>query len=284
MAAVSAAFGPLVPVEWLAEHLDHSPLRPVDCRWYLTEPDRGRLAYEEGHIPGAAYMSVDDELTASTGDGRHPLPPPDEIAATLGRAGIGNRNFVVAYDDAGGAIAARLWWMLRSIGHERVGVLDGGIQAWLAAGGALTTDQPAWQPATLSVNGSAPTIDASGVAAALGTRPVIDARAGERYRGEIEPVDPAAGHIPTAVNLPHDGNLGPDGRFLSAAELRARYTGAGVEADDAIVYCGSGVTACHDILAMEVAGLGTATLYPGSWSDWSSRGNPVATGPEPGTA
>jgi thiosulfate/3-mercaptopyruvate sulfurtransferase len=174
--------------------------------------------------------------------------------------------------------------MLHSLGHQRVAVLDGGIQAWVESGGALETEEPpSWPPATLSVAGEPRTMPRDSLAGRLGGLRLLDARAAERYRGEIEPVDAAAGHIPTAVNVPHSKNLDPDGRFLSTERLRELYADAGItDAAEAVVYCGSGVTACHDILAMEVAGLGMATLYPGSWSDWSASGGPVATGSEPG--
>jgi thiosulfate/3-mercaptopyruvate sulfurtransferase len=282
---VSNGFGPLVGTDWLTEHLDHKPLRVIDCRWYLTDPERGRAEYEAGHIPGASYMSVDTDLSLTHGPGRHPLPRSEETAHRLGARGIGDRNFVVAYDDAGGAIAARLWWMLKSIGHQRVAVLDGGIQAWTADGGALDKVVPTWPPAGLSVLGASQTIERAALTGRLGGVKLLDARAAERYNGDTEPVDAAAGHIPTAINVPYTENLGADGRFLPAEALRERYTAAGItDAADAVVYCGSGVTACHDILAMEVAGLGTATLYPGSWSDWSASGGPVATGLEPGAA
>ena len=248
---MSRGFGPLVSTEWLAEHLDHEPLRVVDTRWYLTEPGRGRSEYEAGHVPGAGFMSIDTDLSAAHGPGRHPLPGPNAIAHRLGTLGIGDANSVVAYDDAGGGIAARLWWMLRSIGHQRVGVLDGGIQAWVAAGGTESTAQPDWPPGKLTVLGGSQTIDRDSLRGRLGEVTILDARAAERYRGDTEPVDAAAGHIPTAVNLPHSGNLDADGRFLAPAALRARYEGAGVaDAASTVVYCGSGVTACHDILAM----------------------------------
>ncbi len=284
---MSQGFGPLADTRWLAEHLDHKGLRLVDCRRYLTDPDKGRAEYDAGHISGAAYMSIDTDLSTARGPGRHPLPTPDEIARRLGTRGIGDRNYVVGYDDAGGAIAARLWWMLRSIGHQRVAVLDGGIQAWVASGGDLVTAEPSWAPGVLSVVATSPTIDRIDLAGSLGEFTLVDAREPDRYHGEVEPVDAAAGHIPTAINVPHAANLGADGRFLHADELRTRYNRAGVDdAASAVVYCGSGVTACHDILAMDVAGLGTATLYPGpgSWSDWSASGGAVATGPEPGAA
>ena len=282
---MSSGFGPLVDTDWLEGHLDHSPLRVADYRWYLTDPGAGRRAYEAGHIPGAAHLSVDDDLSARRGPGRHPLPPEEQIAERLGAFGIGDRNFVVAYDDAGGSIPARLWWMLRSIGHRRVAALNGGLQAWTAAGGDLATDEPVWPPAQLTILGASQTIGRDALAARLGGITLIDARAGERYRGETEPVDPVAGYIPTAINIPTDENLDPHGRFLAPVTLRDRYAAAGItDAAETVVYCGSGVTACHDILAMELAGLGTATLYPGSWSDWSSAGNAVVTGNEPGTA
>ena len=280
---MSSGLGPLVDTDWLAEHLEHTPLRVVDCRWYLVDPEKGRNAYEEGHIKGAAYMSVDTELSATRGPGRHPLPTPEETAHRLGTLGTGDRNFVVADDDEGGAIAARLWWMLRSIGHQRAAVLDGGIQAWVAAGGAVDTNVPDWPPAPLSILGASQTIDREALAARLGDVALIDARAPQRYRGDLEPVDARAGHIPTAVNVPFGANLDSDGRFLPAESLRARFSAAGIAtAVDTVAYCGSGVTACHDILAMDVAGLGSATLYPGSWSDWASTDAPIAVGHEPG--
>ena len=230
-------------------------------------------------------MSIDTDLSATHGPGRHPLPGPNAIAQRLGTLGIGDRNFVVAYDDVGGGTAARLWWILRSIGHQRVGVLDGGIQAWVAAGGAVSEAQPDWPPGELTVLGGSQTIDRGSLRGRLGKVTILDARAAERYRGDTEPIDAAAGHIPTAINLPHSGNLAADGRFLAPAALRARYEAAGVaDAASTVVYCGSGVTACHDLLAMEVAGIGTATLYPGSWSDWSATGGSVTVGSEPGGA
>jgi thiosulfate/3-mercaptopyruvate sulfurtransferase len=187
--------------------------------------------------------------------------------------GIGNEHRVVVYDDAGGAMASRLWWMLRALGHDAVFVLDGGLQQWIAVGGPLT-DEPTDHPSTtLRVRSSySGALTYEEVAARRESLTLVDARAPERYRGEIEPIDPVAGHIPSAINIPTTDNLEPNGRFAAADVLRDRYMSAGVTgANDTVVYCGSGVTACHDILAMEVAGFGTATLYPGSWSDWSAR-------------
>ena len=180
---MSSGFGPLVDTDWLEGHVDHSPLRVADCRWYLTDPGAGRRAYEAGHIPGAAHLSVDDDLSARRGPGRHPLPPEEQIAERLGAFGIGDRNFVVAYDDAGGSIAARLWWMLRSIGHRRVAALNGGLQAWTAAGGDLATDEPVWPPAQLTILGASQTIGRDALAARLGGITLIDARAGESATG-----------------------------------------------------------------------------------------------------
>ena len=197
--------------------------------------------------------------------------------ATLG---IGDGSDVVCYDDAGGTVAARLWWMLEDLGHARVQVLDGGIAAWTAIGGPLTADVPSYPPARLTVRGGwTRTIDREGLAARLGSVSLIDVRAPERYRGEVEPVDAIPGHIPTAVSRPTAGNLGPDGRFLAPEVLRARFEAL---ADEVVSYCGSGVNACHNALAMRVAGLPDPLLYPGSYSDWAGTGMPIATGDEPG--
>ncbi len=276
-------FGPLVTSRWLGEHLYDGTLRLADCRWYLGEPARGPNEYRRGHIPGAVYVSLDDDLSAPTGAGRHPLPEPEDYAAHLSSMGFGDDVIVVAYDDRGGAVASRLWWMLRSIGHPAVAVLDGGLTHWVAEGRQVSTRPGEYPAALLTVRDRPRTVDAEDLESRLGTVALIDARDGDRYRGEREPVDPIAGHIPTAVSVPMAGNLGDDERFLQPAELRARYEAAGAGGTETIVYCGSGVTACHDILAMEVAGLTPAALYPGSWSDWGSSGLPIATGDDPGT-
>lgn len=276
--------GPLVSVGWLDDHRDDPALRIADCRWYLEEPGRGRAEYERSHIPGAVFVSLDDDLSAPSGPGRHPLPAPEIYAARLGALGMGDEHTVVAYDDRGGGIAARLWWMLRAIGHTSVAVLDGGLTAWRAAGLAEESAVVTHPPAALTVSAQPRTIDRSGLESRLGNVVLIDARDGERYRGEHEPVDPVAGHIPTAVSRPTAGNLRADMRFETPETLRRRFASAGVgPAADTVVYCGSGVTACHDILAIELAGLGEATLYPGSWSDWGTSGGAIATGAEPGT-
>jgi len=274
---------PLASTAWLAERLDDPTLRIADTRWYLGEPDRGREAYAAGHVPGALYVDLESDLTAPDGPGRHPLPSLEDFAASLSRLGIGNDHTVVAYDDRGGAVAARLWWMLRHAGHDRVAVLDGGLTAWHAEGRPVTIEGPRVE-ADRFVAGPAArrTFDRSGVEASLGDVVLLDARSAVRYRGEEELLDPAAGHIPSARNAPYEGNLGALDRFLPPEELAARYRGLGVTGGRPVVaYCGSGVTACHDLLALEVAGLGGAALYPGSWSDWSSSGGPVATGDEP---
>jgi len=273
---------PLISAATLSEAIAEGGVAIGDVRWYLGEPGRGRGAYESGHLPGAVFVDLDNDLSAHRGPGRHPLPGRRAFADTMGRLGFGDDHLVVAYDDMGGAIAARLWWMLRDIGHERAAVLDGGLQAWLGAGYALQTEPPVVSPAVMTLGPSfTRSIDRIGLANRLGSVTLIDARAAERYRGEIEPVDPVAGHIPTAHNVPQSENLADDMRFLPPRMLSARYQGAGVRGDiDTVVYCGSGVTACHDILAMTVAGLSEPILYAGSWSDWSTEGMPVETGAE----
>jgi len=282
----------LISVAELAAELDvparAARLRIADTRWYLLRPGDGRRAYEAGHLPGAAFVDLDTDLSAPDGPGRHPLPEPAAFAARMAALGIGGGHRVVAYDDAGGGVAARLWWMLDALGHGEVDVLDGGLGAWTAAGLPLTTAAPSWPPASLHLASTWPrTIDREGLAAGLGRLRLLDGRSGERYRGEVEPIDPVAGHIPTAVSAPTGDNLGPDGRFLPAEALRARFVSLGA-AESAgasprvVVSCGSGTNACQLALAMRVAGLPDPLLYPGSFSDWSRAGLPVAIGPDPG--
>lgn len=294
---------PIVSPETLAVWIADRPedLRVVDVRWYLGQPKgAGRAAYEAGHIPGAIHLDIDGELTARDGPGRHPLPDPVDFATALAGAGIGDGDTVVAYDDVGGWVAARLWWMLEDLGFGADGrggvlVLDGGYQAWAEAGRPVTTDVP--EPALAALH-LAPhwrrVIDRESLRGRLGDVLLLDARGGPRYRGEIEPLDPVPGHIPTATNAPVDGNLAPDGRFLSAAELRTRFVelraaagAAGLaigtdEHGEVVTSCGSGVSACHTALAMRIAGLPDPRLYPGSYSDWSRAGEVVVVGPEPG--
>ena len=256
--------------------------RLADVRWYLGVPGGGHRAYHQGHLPGAVFVDLDRHLSAPEGSGRHPLPERSVFAATMSRLGFGDDQLIVVYDDAGGMIASRLWWMLRDIGHDAVRVLDGGIQAWLAAGRRLSTDTPGMTPRTLTVRPSLTRqIDRQSLASKLGTLTILDARAPERYRGEVEPIDPAAGHIPTALSAPTTGNLDATGRLRPSTELAAHFRKL-VPEGEVVMYCGSGVTACHNILAMKIAGLPEATLYPGSWSDWSTEGMEVVTGDEPG--
>ncbi len=275
---------PLIGAADLAARASDGRVRIADCRWYLGEPERGREAYATAHLPGAVYVDLERDLSAQAGPGRHPLPEPAEFAARMSALGIGSEHTVVAYDDRSGAVAARLWWMLRRVGHREALVLDGGLAAWQAASLPLTADVPNHPPATLRVTGAWDgTLSRDEVRARLGSLVLLDARAPARYRGDEEPIDPVAGHIPTATNVQYEGNLDDDGRFLDPAALAARYQAAGAGGDGpVVVYCGSGVTACHDILALEVAGFGDALLYPGSWSDWSTAGFPVATGTRPG--
>jgi thiosulfate/3-mercaptopyruvate sulfurtransferase len=263
----------VVDAVWLREHGDDVVV--ADVRWYL-DGRSGRDAYEAGHIPGAVFVDLDGALAAPVGQGpgRHPLPTPEVFAAALAEVGIGDGAVVVAYDDAGGSIAARLWWMLDAQ-DQTAHVLDGGLAAWdsqLVTGPEV---RPAVSP--MPVRPWRGVVDADGAA---GAAALLDARAPERYRGDVEPVDPRAGHIPGAVSAPWSANLDPStGRFLAPADLRARYEPLGAEP---VVYCGSGVTACHDLLAIRHAGLPDGRLYEGSWSDWSSDpARPAATGAVP---
>ena len=275
---------PIVTVDWLVLHVEHPSLRLVDVRWSLAGPP-GREAYAAGHLPGAVFLDLDVDLSApGRGPGRHPIPPPDALSRALGTAGIGDEHTVVAYDDVGGSVASRLWWLFRHFGHEdRCGILDGGIQAWTDAGHPLTGDPPAYPPAQWTAHPPrGDSVTADEVAALGPDATLLDARGAERYRGEIEPVDPRAGHIPGALSAPWSSNLDEDGRFRSREELRAHYAGMGADRGAAVVYCGSGVNATHNLLALELAGIEGARLYEGSWSDWSSDPDrPIATGATP---
>lgn len=268
----------LITVDELAACRDDPDVVICDVRFYLADHEQGRREYDAGHLPGAVFVDLHHELAGGPGGGRHPLPTVDDFTNLLSRSGIGPGHHVVVHDSAGGAIAARLWWMLESIGHARVSVLDGGVQAWIAAGLPLTTEVPDRTPTNYpKAAGWTGVVDADRVALELarGTT-VIDARAPERFRGEQEPIDARAGHIPGAINRFHVDNLGPDGRHRSIAELAERFSGLG---EAPIVYCGSGVTACHDLLALSLVGISDARLYVGSWSEWSSESDrPVATG------
>ena len=283
----SSTFGPLVDARWLADHL--SDVVVCDVRWYL-DGRSGLAAYDAGHIPSAHFVDLDTDLSGPAGGtaGRHPLPEPRAFASVMSRLGIGDGTRVVAYDDTGGSTAARLVWMLRVLG-EPASLLDGGIGAWT---GPLSTEPAppatpsrftprAWPPGAI--------VDADGLTAELadGTAIAIDARAGERYRGELEPVDARAGHIPGAQNVPWLALVDPDTRrFRSPAELRERLAAIGVgDGTEVVAYCGSGVTACVAVLAVELAGLTPARLFVSSWSGWSADSErSVATGAEAGGA
>lgn len=270
---------PVVDAAWLAQRLDDVVV--VDVRWSLEGGARaGWNSYLEGHIPGASFVDLDRDLAAGRGAaGRHPLPDEQRFAGAMQRAGIDDDDTVVAYDDAGGAHAARLVWMLRVTGHDAA-VLDGGIQAWKGRLSEAATVRPhgAFTPRPWPRQRIADIDDVERLRAADGAV-VIDARAAERFRGEHEPVDAKAGHVPGAVNVPFAENLDARGRMRSPRELRDRYAGIGAtEADEVVVYCGSGVTSCLTLLALEHAGVEGARLYPGSWSEWSRDAErPVAT-------
>jgi thiosulfate/3-mercaptopyruvate sulfurtransferase len=273
----------LISPEELRKRLDDPSLRICDVRWWLVDRARGRREYDAAHVPGAVFVDVDSDLVGPSGPGRHPLPDPAVFAGRMAALGIGDRTEVVAYDDGGGTVAARLWWMLDDLGHRAVRVLDGGFAAWVAAGGPVTRGVDAPAPAeALTLRPSwSHVIDRDGLRTRLGAGDLalLDVRARERYRGDIEPVDPVAGHIPGARSRPTTENLGPDGRFLPPETLRERFADLSGET---AAQCGSGINACHTILAMRIAGLPDPLLYPGSYSDWSRSGLPVATGDEPG--
>ncbi|HEY3071862.1 MAG TPA: sulfurtransferase [Candidatus Limnocylindrales bacterium] len=280
------AASPLISAEELAARLDDPHVRVADVRWYLGQPDRGRNEYAAGHVPGAVFVDIETVLAAPPGAGRHPLPEPKGFAASLALLGFGDEHEMVAYDDGGGSIAARLWWMLDDLGHPAVRVLDGGYARWTALGLPTETNASTHPPAVLHLADRwLKVVDRDAVRSSLGRATILDARAGERYRGEVEPIDPVAGHIPTALSAPSAGNIGPDARLLPPHVLRDRFARLGIGDDpgSVITSCGSGITACHNALAMRVAGLPDPLLYPGSYSDWSSSGEPVATGREPGS-
>ncbi|UQI47469.1 sulfurtransferase [Streptomyces sp. HU2014] len=259
----------------------------LDVRWQLGGPP-GRPAYEAGHVPGAVFVDLDTELAGPAGEGagRHPLPDAEEFGAAMRRAGVRADRPVVVYDGGQGWAAARAWWLLRWAGHGDVRVLDGGLAEWTARGGPLTTEAPAPVEGDFAPEpGALPLLDADGAAALARRGLLLDARAGERYRGEVEPIDRVGGHIPGAVSAPTTENVGADGRFRPAKELAARFTelgAAGEPGPEVGVYCGSGVSGAHEVLALAVAGT-PAALYVGSWSEWSADpSRPVATGPLPG--
>jgi thiosulfate/3-mercaptopyruvate sulfurtransferase len=279
-------FFTLISVTDLAAHLDDASWVLCDCRHDLADTGAGRRAYAESHIPGARFVHLDADLSApKTGkNGRHPLPDPEKFARRLGELGIDGAKQVVAYDASGGPYAARLWWMLRWLGHDAVAVLDGGWNGWVKAGNPVTAQLPEFAKTRFTAR-PRPDLarDAKSIAAGIGKpAPIlIDARAPNRFRGENETLDPVAGHIPGAANRFFQSNLDASGSFKPPSALRQEFeavTGAKAPTD-VVHYCGSGVTACHNLLAMEIAGLSGSRLYPGSWSEWcSDTSRPVATG------
>lgn len=281
-------FSTLISTHDLAKHVEDPDWVVLDVRHDLTQPERwGEERYRESHVPGARFVHLDRDLaTAKSGrNGRHPLPTPEECASLFSRLGVGASTQAVVYDQEGGMFAARAWWMLRWLGHDAAAVLDGGFAKWLRESRPVSTTVPSPHRAEFAVRHVGPTLDVTAVADNLRTHALalVDARAPERYRGEAEPLDPVAGHIPGALNRPYARNLNPDGTFKPADVLRREFAellGA-TPLDRVVHYCGSGVTSAHNILAMEVAGLPGTRLYPGSWSEWcSDPGRPIARGDE----
>lgn len=277
----------LIDTDTLSTLIADEAVMIFDCGFDLADPAAGEAAYRAGHLPGARYLHLDQHLSGpTTGEnGRHPLPDPEVFAEAMRRAGVRRGQQVVAYDAAGGAYAARLWWLLRWVGHDAVAVLDGGLQAWLAAGGALEAgERMARVPGDFRAAPSAKAIvDAAEVSANLQTSDflVVDARTPDRFAGDPNPLDPVAGRIPGAVNRFFKDNLAADGRFKAPDVLAAEWRGVLGErpAAEAVMQCGSGVTACHNLLALAVAGMEGARLYPGSWSEWiTDPARPVARG------
>ncbi|MCB0631654.1 MAG: sulfurtransferase [Saprospiraceae bacterium] len=265
----------LISAKALQEHLSDKNCLIVDCRFDLNDTSAGRRAYEEAHIPGAVYVHLDDDLSGTIipgVTGRHPLPSIEKLTELFSLWGIDDNVQVIAYDDKGGGIASRLWWMLRWLGHQAVAVLDGGWPAWVAASYPVSNLPASLRPRMFTARPQADLQVDADIVDKIRTDPnftVVDSRAAERYRGEVEPIDPVAGHIPGAINLPFPENL-KSGTFLDAAQLKERFEKAlaGKAPEQIVFYCGSGVTACHNILAYAHAGLGNAVLYPGSWSEW----------------
>ena len=277
-------FTTLIDSDELARNLDNPRFVIFDCRHELTNPEFGDKAYAHSHLPNAHFASVDRDLSSPpTGsNGRHPMPSVSQFSAWLGSKGVSNDVQVIGYDNAAGVYASRLWWMLRWLGHDAVAVLDGGWDAWVAAGGSTTQDIPTAVPATFSPQVRDVNVDAAYILANLesGKTQVIDARSNDRFHGQNETIDPVGGHIPGAINRFFKNNLGENGRFLPASELRKEFEAliGSTPVEQVIHQCGSGVSACHNLLAMELAGMGGSRLYPGSWSEWvADPARPVAT-------
>lgn len=273
----------IVQTEWLLQHLHDANVRIVDCRFALGSPAAGRESYEQGHIEGAVFFDLDADLSAPIGPhgGRHPLPDMDTLADKLGKAGIGNDTIVVAYDDAGGAYATRLWWLLRYMGHTAVAILDGGYARWVVENRPITARIPQYATVTYT-----PMLRQNRLATMEMVRErlgkagvtIVDSREEKRYAGEEEPIDPVAGRIPEAVHHFWQDVIAPTGEWKSPADLTEQFAAIPKE-DEIIVYCGSGVTACPNVLALERAGYTNVRLYAGSWSDWITYpDNPIATG------
>ena len=282
---MNASFGTLIGAHELVQHVTKRDWRIFDCRHDLANPGFGPAAYARDHLPGAQFLHLDEDLSGPmTGsNGRHPLPDPAALAARLAQCGVGNDTQVIAYDDAGGMFAARLWWQLRWLGHHRVAVLDGGLHAWCEAAQPLTRETVTPTPAVFTISLQPLAVNADYVLRHLGAPDMIllDARSPDRFRGENETLDPVAGHIPGAINRFFRDNLKPGGGFKQASVLREEF-GALLRGHDAhcvVHQCGSGVTACHNVLAMESAGLSGSRLYAGSWSEWcADPARPVAIG------
>lgn len=280
------SFSTLVSCATLAEHLNDPDWRIFDCRHQLADLGYGQQAYAEGHLPGAFFLHLDRDLSSPMNgcNGRHPLPDPALLAQKLGLAGVTKQTQVVVYSDADGMVATRLWWLMRWLGHTHVALLDGGLARWVGEGRALSREAPHSVPAVFSIDGAARCaglVSAEEIQAGIDTSTLclIDARSPDRFRGENETIDPIGGHIPGARNRFFRDNLDDDGFFRSPVELRSAFEAllAGAAPSQTAVYCGSGVSACHNLLAMEIAGLSGARLYAGSWSEWcSDRTRPVA--------
>jgi thiosulfate/3-mercaptopyruvate sulfurtransferase len=280
----------VISTDWLAEHLADPAVRVVDVRWSLLDRDKGRNAWLDAHVPGAVFLDVDRDLASPRGQGpgRHPLPRPEAFASTMSRAGIGTGTHVVAYDFGDASTAARLWWLLRYFGHDRASVLDGGIARWTAEGRPTESASPSITPQAF-VASPRPEMrvdadDLERLRSQAGTL-VIDSRAAERYEGRTEPIDPIAGHVPGARNHPYPTNVRTreDPRFKEVALLREQFAQLGADrAETVVCYCGSGINACQNLLALQLAGFANGLLYEGSWSDWCSvPTRPMKTGPEP---
>ena len=277
-------YSTLIDPQTLSRHLDRPDWVVVDCRFDLMQPVAGQQAYLAGHLPGAVYADLSKDLSGplTPTNGRHPLPDPAHFGQQLGRWGIDNASQVVVYDAGNGAYAVRLWWMLRWLGHVAVALLNGGVSAWTAAGLPLTTTLPRPAPKQFAIQlASDGHLTLSQLRQGIEDRAicVLDARAAPRYAGEVEPIDPVAGHIPGALNYPYEANLDAAGRFLDAETLRTCFATLTVRPEQVVHMCGSGVTACHNLLAMEIAGLCGSKLYAGSWSEWvRDPKNPVMIG------